>query len=64
MSTYTCQRCGDEYTIARDGDDPFTTITASFHDDDREDFSESVCQDCGDELLADVYGALEVGLDD
>jgi uncharacterized protein (DUF983 family) len=58
MGSGTCQRCGDEYEFGHDGDDPFTTITVSFHDDDRGDFAESVCQSCGDELLDEVYTAL------
>jgi len=59
MTVYECQRCGGTYEVAANGD-PFTTITVSYHDNDREDFAESVCQECGDELLADVVEDLEV----
>ena len=61
MSTSTCQLCGSEYSTAADlgpDDETFTTITVSYHDEDREDFAESVCQDCGDRLLADVVDEL------
>lgn len=59
MTEYECQRCGATYEVGVDGD-PFTTITVSYHDDARTDFAESVCQDCGDELLEDVVADLEV----
>lgn len=62
MSTYTCQLCGSEYSTGAGGE-TFTTITVSYHDEDREDFAESVCQDCGDRLLADVIDELEVTAD-
>jgi DNA-directed RNA polymerase subunit RPC12/RpoP len=55
QTTYKCERCGAEYTVP--GEDPFTTITVSYHDDDREDFAESFCQDCGDELLESIVAA-------
>jgi DNA-directed RNA polymerase subunit RPC12/RpoP len=60
MTEYTCERCGKTYEVP--GEDPFTTITVSYHDDDRDDFSESVCQECGDELLAPIVA--EVVVDD
>jgi len=59
MTEYDCQHCGATYEVGPDGDS-FTTITVSYHDEDRIDFSESVCQDCGDELLEDVVADLEV----
>jgi DNA-directed RNA polymerase subunit RPC12/RpoP len=49
---YECDRCGSTYTVP--GDDKFTTITVSYHDDDREDWSESFCPECGDKLLEDA----------
>lgn len=49
-----CQRCGETYTVGAGAEGEFTTITVSYHDKTRHDFSESVCADCGDELLADV----------
>jgi len=58
-SVYECEVCGDKYTVGVDGD-PFTTLTVSYHDDDRVDWSESVCQDCGDELLAPIVAELGV----
>ena len=65
MGEGTCGVCGDTYVFGHDGDDPFTTITVSFHDDERADFSHSVCQECGDRLLSDVYDEVlpEVAVD-
>ena len=63
MPETDCVRCGDAYTYAeRDEPSLFTTITASFHDGERGDFSFSVCEPCGDELLADAIDVLE-GID-
>lgn len=50
----TCQRCGEEYIVGAGYEGEFTTITVSYHDEERTDWSESVCADCGDELLDDV----------
>jgi hypothetical protein len=50
---YTCDRCGDAYEVGVDGD-AFTSISVSYHDDERDDFAASFCQDCGDDLLAEV----------
>ena len=58
MSVGTCEICGDEFVFGHDGDDPFTSISVSYHDDGRDDFSESVCQPCGDDLLADLVEAI------
>lgn len=58
MAEYTCQRCGDSYDVGVDGD-PFTTITVSYHDDDRTDFAVSFCADCGDDLLEDVVAEVD-----
>jgi hypothetical protein len=54
MSTGECELCGETFEIGVDSD-PFTSVSVSHHDDTREDFAESLCQDCGDELLADLY---------
>jgi len=59
MTEYTCERCGASYAVGRDGD-PFTTITVSYHDDSREDVAKSVCQPCGDAVLAGVIDALGI----
>jgi hypothetical protein len=50
----SCQLCGETYLVDGKSNGEFTTITVSYHDNERTDFSESVCADCGDELLADV----------
>ena len=54
MSSFTCDRCNEEFEVAVDGD-PFTSISVSYHDDDRKDFAVSFCQQCGDEVLEDVH---------
>lgn len=54
MSEFTCQVCGSEYRVGAGFDGEFTTITVSYHDSDRDDWSESVCADCGDDLLEAV----------
>jgi len=59
MGTSTCPRCGDTFVYGHDGDDPFTSVSVSHHDDSREDFAISVCQDCGDEVLDDLYHAAD-----
>lgn len=59
MTEYECGVCGDTYEVGANGD-PFTTITVSYHDDGREDFAESVCQDCGDELLAPLIAEVRL----
>lgn len=56
MTEYDCSRCGSTYEVGVDGDS-FTTVTVSYHDDDREDFAISFCPECGDELLEDVQEA-------
>ncbi|MDL0133547.1 hypothetical protein [Halobacterium salinarum] len=58
MSTYECTRCGSEYEAGHGGD-PFTSVSVSYHDEDREDFAVSFCQECGDELLADLVEATD-----
>jgi len=57
MGVGTCPRCGSKFEYGHDGDDPFTSVSVNYHDDDRDDFAESFCQDCGDELLADLMEA-------
>lgn len=59
MATGTCEKCGDEFVFGHDGDDPFTSVSVSFHNGDRDNFALSVCQECGDEMLDDVF-AVEV----
>jgi len=59
MGKGTCKLCGAEFVYGFDGDDPFTSISVSYHDAEREDFAESICQDCGDELLADLKDAIK-----
>lgn len=58
----TCQRCGETYLIDGKQNGEFTTITVSYHDSEREDFSESVCADCGDELLADAVAEVRANV--
>lgn len=50
----TCPTCGDEFEVPSHGKGTFITITVSFHDDDREDWSDSFCPDCADAVLAEV----------
>ncbi|QRY26392.1 hypothetical protein [Halobacterium sp. BOL4-2] len=59
MGVSTCPRCGAEYEYGHDGDDSFTSVSVTYHDDDRDDFAASICQDCGDELLADLTTEVE-----
>lgn len=47
----TCSKCGDEFQVTGDDDDPFTSISVHYHDEDREKWAESYCQGCGDEIL-------------
>lgn len=57
MPSHTCDRCGEEYDVGVGGD-PFTSISVSYHDDDRQDFAVSFCQECGDDVLEDVVEAV------
>ena len=58
MKTGTCSRCGSTYDLGVDGP-PFTSVSVSHHDDDRDDFAASFCQACGDELLAEIYDEVD-----
>jgi len=59
MGSGTCPRCGDEFVYGHDGNDPFTSVSVNHHDDEREDYATSVCQSCGDKLLADLYAEVD-----
>jgi len=61
MGSGTCERCGDRFVFGHDGDDPFTSISVSYHDDDREDFAISVCADCGDDLIGEAASLVTDG---
>ena len=58
MSVGTCDRCGETFDLGVDGP-PFTSLSVSHHDENRDDFAESFCQSCGDELLADIYDEIQ-----
>jgi hypothetical protein len=59
MGSGTCERCGSEFVFGHDGDDPFTSVSVSYHDAERIDFAASFCQECGDELLTELAAAVE-----
>jgi len=49
-----CANCGDEFEVPSSGRGTFTSVSVSYHDDDRTDWAESFCQQCGDDLLAEL----------
>lgn len=59
---HTCGRCGDDLEIPSLGEGTFTSISVTYHDDEREDWAESYCPECADEILGDAApsGVLEV----
>ena len=63
MVEFDCSECGVHYDDAGSlSDDKFTSISVSFHDDSRDDFADSFCQSCADDILSDLYDAsLEAG---
>lgn len=61
--TRACPCCGDEFQVPSLGAGTFTTISVSYHDDDRADWAESYCPACADEILADAVPDIIRGVD-
>jgi len=50
---YTCPRCGEEYQFGPSGE-PLASIAVFWNDPDREDFTENLCQECTEAVLAEL----------
>lgn len=57
MMSGECGRCCSEFEIPSGGEGTFTSISVSYHDDDRQDWAESYCPECADDILGDAVPA-------